>query len=191
MKDPELLRLIQEDNPEGLSILYKTFRTEFIQWIAKFSHCSREDAQEFFQATIIIVYDNIKAGKLNELHSSLKTYMFGIGKNLAWNSYRQDLRKQKSGAEFYVMSHVAEEIEDEQSIHESNLELVNQCFRRLGEPCHTLLDLYYYQKRNMDEIAGQLDYKNTDTAKNQKYKCMERLRKMVEEELIRNNVGQK
>ena len=106
MTDRELLQLIKDNDPQGLSSLYKTFRTEFIHWIIKFCRCSREDSQEYYQAAIMIVYDNVHAGKLSQLNSSLKTYLFGIGKNLAWNSYRQELRKQKAGAEFYLLNHV-------------------------------------------------------------------------------------
>ncbi len=82
------------------------------------------------------------------------------------------MRKQKAGAEFYLINHIQEDSPSELSSKESNLELVSACFDKLGDPCHQLLDLYYYKKKSMDEIAERLDYKNTDTAKNQKYKCM-------------------
>jgi RNA polymerase sigma factor (sigma-70 family) len=189
MTDSELLQLIRASDPKGLDSLYKTFRQEFIQWIIKFSRCSREDAQEYYQAAVIILYDNIHAGKLDQLNSSLKTYLFGVGKNLAWNSYRQELRKQKAGAEFYLMNHVQEDTLLEINPKEINLELIGACLEKLGDPCHQLLDLYYYKKKSMDEIAEKLDYKNTDTAKNQKYKCMERLRKMVEDEKIKQPIA--
>ena len=185
MTDTELLQLMKNNDPRGLSSLYEKFRSEFVHWIVKFSRCTTEDSKEYYQAAIMILYDNVHAGKLEMLNSSLKTYLFGIGKNLAWNSYRQELRKRTAGAEFYLMNHVQEESTSDLLTQETNLELVSLCFNKLGDPCHQLLDLYYYKKRSMDEIAGQLDYKNTDTAKNQKYKCMERLRRMVEEELAK------
>jgi RNA polymerase sigma-70 factor (ECF subfamily) len=71
---------------------------------------------------------------------------------------------------------------------ENNLELVSRCFNQLGDPCHSLLDLFYYHKNSMEEIALALNYKNPETAKNQKYKCMERLRKLVEAELEKQPV---
>jgi RNA polymerase sigma-70 factor (ECF subfamily) len=43
------------------------------------------------------------------------------------------------------------------------------------------VDLYYYQKKSMQEISDLLNYKNADTAKNQKCKCMAKLRKLYEE----------
>ena len=72
--------------------------------------------------------------------------------------------------------------ERELSIEENNLSLVGKCFDQLGDPCHTLLDLFYYQKKSMEDITIELNYKNSDSAKNQKYKCLERLRKLVDAE---------
>ncbi len=184
MTDAELILLIKRNDPRGLTIVYETFRSEFIQWIIKFTRCTREDAQEYYQAAVMIVYDNIHQGKLESLQSSLKTYLFGIGKNLSWHQQRQEIRKQKAGAEFQLQVHVNEESKEAIFAQENSLEVVHRNFIRLGDPCHTLLDMYYYQKKSMDEIAEQLEYKNTDTAKNQKYKCMERLRKMVEQEMV-------
>lgn len=182
MSDAEILTRIREGHPQGLTALYEGYRTEFIHWMMKFSRCDQDDAKEFYQAAVLIVYDNVCQGKLENLKSTLKTYLFGIGKNLAWNRYRQEVRKQKAGAEFYLDAHVAGEPgEDDEPM--DHLEIVKQCFQRLGDPCHSLLEMHYYQKKSMEEIALRLNYKNTDSAKNQKYKCMERLRKMTEEEI--------
>src|SRR5690349_11527430 len=167
MTDAELIECVRNDDPQGLSFIYETFHSEFIHWVIKFAKCDEEDAREYYQATVLIFYDNARSGKLQELKSSLKTYLFGIGKNLTFQRHRQEARMQKAGAEFYLQQHVQQE---EEGI--DNLELVSRCFRQLGEPCHSLLDLFYFQKKGMDEIALTLNYKNTDTAKNQKYKCM-------------------
>jgi len=52
----------------------------------------------------------------------------------------------------------------------------------LGEPGRTILELYYYHGKNMEEIAELLQYKNSATAKNLKYKSLLRLKKIVAEE---------
>jgi hypothetical protein len=47
----------------------------------------------------------------------------------------------------------------------------------LGEPCKSLLESYYLQKRSMSEIAAAFGYTNADNAKTQKYKCLMRLKR--------------
>jgi len=186
LADSEIVELIRQKDQRGLTLLYEAFRSEFVGWAVKFTRCDVEDAFDYYQATVIIVYDNVLAGKIDDLKSSLKTYVFSIGKNLALQHKRQQTRNQKLSAEYYLELYMtsSEQFEND----EKYLELVSKCFNQLGDPCHSLLDLFYYHKNSMEEIALALNYKNPETAKNQKYKCMERLRKLVEAELEKQPV---
>ena len=53
----------------------------------------------------------------------------------------------------------------------------NAC-NKIGEPCKSLLEAYYIQKKSMPEIAEHFGYTNADNAKTQKYKCLVRLKKI-------------
>jgi RNA polymerase sigma factor (sigma-70 family) len=186
--DIEMVLRIQNGDSKGVSIIYERYRRDFVRWALKFARCSEDDAFEFYQASVTIVYDNIMTGKLDELSSSLKTYLFGVGKNLIWQYLRQKDRDMRLNAEYYLLKHMEQNKEGDVLAEERNLELISRCFSELGNPCHDLLDLYYYQKKSMEDITAELNYKNTDSAKNQKYKCMERLRKMVEAEIAKETI---
>jgi RNA polymerase sigma-70 factor (ECF subfamily) len=177
MTDAELIALVKCDDPRGLAQIYKDCRQEFVHWLMRQQKLSNDDAREIYQASILILYDNIMADKLDGLRSSIKTYLFGIGKNLVWQRYRALERQQKVSAEFYLKIHLADEAESIEL--EKNLDLISAGYRQLGEPCSQLLRYYYFERQTMDHICAIMGYKNTETAKNQKYKCMERLRKLV------------
>ncbi|MGB6649412.1 MAG: sigma-70 family RNA polymerase sigma factor, partial [Bacteroidota bacterium] len=49
----------------------------------------------------------------------------------------------------------------------------------LGEPCRTLLLLFYWEERSMGEIAVELGFANADTAKSKKYQCKKALEKLL------------
>jgi len=49
----------------------------------------------------------------------------------------------------------------------------------MGDQCRQLLECFYYKKMSWDEIANALGYKNAASAKNQKYKYLERIRSTV------------
>ncbi len=55
---------------------------------------------------------------------------------------------------------------------------MEQSLNSLGEPCRSLLKAYYLETKSMVEIAGDFGYTNADNAKNQKYKCLMRLKKI-------------
>jgi hypothetical protein len=49
---------------------------------------------------------------------------------------------------------------------------------QLGEPCRTLLEDFYMGNLTMEQISEKFGYTNADNAKNQKYKCLQRLKKI-------------
>ena len=72
---------------------------------------------------------------------------------------------------------VEEEIEEKEKL-DSDFVMMERALASIGEPCKSLLEAFYLQKRNMSEIAGNFGYTNADNAKNQKYKCLMRLKKL-------------
>ena len=180
MSDEQLVLAIKSGDQKALSGLYEAFRSEFIRWIIKDFRCPEDDTKDIYQVSVLIVYENIQKGKLDQLTSSLKTYLFGVGKNLAREWNRKSQRHQPFETDHFLRLLADEEPEEDRT--EEKLDLVYECLRKIGPPCQHLLEQFYFQRRNMEEITLSLGYKNADTAKNQKYKCMGRLRKFYEEE---------
>lgn len=48
----------------------------------------------------------------------------------------------------------------------------------LGEPCKTIIQDFYMHNLSMQDICEKFGYTNTDNAKTQKYKCLQRLKKI-------------
>ena len=72
---------------------------------------------------------------------------------------------------------VEEDIEDHEKKNEDFM-LMEHAMDKIGEPCKSLLEAYYFQKKSMPEIADFFGYTNADNAKTQKYKCLIRLKKI-------------
>ena len=176
-----VIEQIKEGDKSQLESIYKAYKIEFVAWITRNYSCSEEEAKDVYQFAILTFYDNISNGKLIELRSSVKTYLFAIGKN--------KILEQKKSAARYIdkdeneIVDVPEMDNWDSDLRESSLNLVEHCLEKLGEPCKSMLQLYYYHGMSMDEIAEKMNYKNRSTTKNLKYKCINRLRKIYLEEL--------
>jgi len=81
---------------------------------------------------------------------------------------------------------VEEEIEEHEK-RNIEFEMMDKAIGSLGEPCKSLLEAYYLQKQNMQVIAANFGYTNADNAKNQKYKCLMRLKKIFFEHYKNGN----
>ncbi|HTE32588.1 MAG TPA: sigma-70 family RNA polymerase sigma factor [Chryseolinea sp.] len=180
MNQEEIIFKIRSGGQSELGAIYEEFREEFLHWIMREYHCSSDDSQDIYQLTILIFYDNIRQGKLQHLVSSVKTYLFGIGKNIAKENLRKEKRFVPIGQEKWLKNYLIDE--PSQQVDESAFAKARTALEKLGQPCQRLIELFYYEKKSMPEITDALGYKNPETAKNQKCKCMARLRKIFEQE---------
>jgi DNA-directed RNA polymerase specialized sigma24 family protein len=72
------------------------------------------------------------------------------------------------------------DVTDELSDHlkkDSDIQKMNMSLDELGEPCKTILKDFYVYKLNMEQISEKFGYTNSDNAKTQKYKCLQRLKR--------------
>ena len=65
------------------------------------------------------------------------------------------------------------------------INLASLSLDRIGEPCKSLLQEFYYHGSSMAIIVQKLGYKNEDAAKSQKYKCLVRLRAIFKDLQVR------
>jgi RNA polymerase sigma factor (sigma-70 family) len=71
---------------------------------------------------------------------------------------------------------ISKEVEKEQ-----RFQLAEKAIASLGEKCRNILMFFYVERKSMLEIAGLLGYSSENTAKNQKFKCLESARKKLQE----------
>ena len=166
---------LRTGNNEVLSVLYKKYYNLVLKFIVNNSG-TQEAAQDIYQETIIVLYENVQKPNF-ELNCQLQTYIYSIAKRL-W------LKQLKKNSKTFLFKDddendlvdVSEEITEHLN-KESDLDKMNQSLVELGEPCATLIKDFYIQKLSMDDIAEKFGYTNADNAKNQKYKCLQRLKK--------------
>ncbi|MBA7541620.1 hypothetical protein ES705_33936 [subsurface metagenome] len=174
-----LIKKVKTGEYDELELVYKTYRMEFIKWMMKSYKCSIDDAKDVYQQTIIIFYENVINDKIQSYNSSIKTYIFAIGKNKFYTLTRDKNRFNLEIDDTIKM------VSDDRNIKEDNLnklEGVEKSLTILGDPCKKILELYYYHKKSMNDIAMELGLKNPETAKNMKYKCLKRLRIICQKE---------
>jgi RNA polymerase sigma factor (sigma-70 family) len=159
-------------NREALAELYMKHRDEFLAWAANHYKLERDVALDIYQASILALYENAASGKLTELTSTVKTYLFAIGKNKIRQTFQSRQKVQSLDEDFDLLD------DDEEPQDPDLLKMAISCLSELGEPCRSLLEQFYYHGGTMTYIADKFGYKNENAVKSQKYKCVVRLRKL-------------
>ena len=171
----DLLEGLARNDRQAIETLYAQ-HYRMIQSLIINNQGTLDDAKDIFQEAMIVLYEKAKSGSF-ELHCQIKTYVYSVSRRL-WLKRLQQLQKYVpdiNGMEDIVP--VEEEVEAAEQ-RNADYQLMERAMMNLGEPCKSLLEAFYVQKKNMTEIAGTFGYTNADNAKNQKYKCLMRLKKI-------------
>lgn len=135
-----------------------------------------DEARDIFQEAMIVIYEKAVSGTF-ELNCLLKTYLYSVCRRL-WLKRLQQLQRYVNLVENVEETVVVDEDLEIHDKHNANFAIMENAMNKIGEPCKSLLDAYYIQKKNMQEIAADFGYTNADNAKTQKYKCLVRLKKL-------------
>ena len=178
MQTQSAIEAIRSGNQKAVENLYNTHRKPFSAWARKNYGIDDHTISEVYQRSFITFYYNVKEGKLQQMNSSEKTYLFAIGKNLIREHFRIKARQEQS-----LSVHIdAQEIDYgimERYEESHRKEKVNRLLSQIGEPCNTVLKLYYFQNLNMKEIAKKMDYKTEQIAAKRKFICLKQLRSLM------------
>ncbi|MEM6358605.1 MAG: sigma-70 family RNA polymerase sigma factor [Bacteroidota bacterium] len=175
-REAELFEKLKAGDESQINGLYHLYRNEFIHWCITNYSVDEEGAADLFQDTIIAFYFNVRNGILQELSSKLKTYIFAIGKNLALKKLRKEARMVANDD----MVELNAAIQSIEIFEESDKKkAIAKLMTKIGEPCKSLLKLFYFDRFSMDAIATRLGYKNENVAKSQKLRCFNSLKKLA------------
>lgn len=178
IKDQYLIDKLKQNDLKTLDKVYLTYKEEFFLF-ARTLNANEEDIADIYQETIISLYENTQSGKLEKLTSSLKSYIFAIGK---FKLYKQ-LNKTKKIYHQENIIHISEEMQVfETEVKEEQRLALKKSWLQLGQKCQDILELFYYKGMNLDEIKEIMQYSSKDVLKSQKHRCVTQLKKLVKEQ---------
>ena len=176
LKEQELIKGLAVNDKSAIETIY-TDNYGIIQSLVLNNNGTEDDAKDIFQEALIVLYEKAKSVGF-ELNCQVKTYLYSVSKRL-W------LKRLQKNSRYELQSNGLEEttvyVEEDIGAHEkrnSEFGMMEHAMANIGEPCKSLLEAYYIHRQNMQEIAKAFGYTNSDNAKNQKYKCLIRLRKL-------------
>ncbi|TKC06754.1 sigma-70 family RNA polymerase sigma factor [Pedobacter polaris] len=173
--DREVVLGILNNSEEALNKLYLGYYPMVLQFILN-NNGDEDDAKDVYQEAIIVLYNKIKSGNF-ELSSKLKTYLYSVSRRIWLKKLTQMSKKTQNIADFEDVLVVDEDIETHEQ-KDMQFDKMKVALQSLGEPCKTIIEDFYIHNLSMHDICEKFGYTNTDNAKTQKYKCLQRLKKL-------------
>lgn len=171
MTEREIFEGIAKKDNETFLYLYQKYQGKILHMVQK-NNGNQDDALDIFQEGIISLWTNIAQGKFQvKDQAKISTYLYTLCRNI-WIS---KLRKRKVMVAVDNQADTQMEESKEMLEQQERITELEDKFRKLDENCRNMLSMFYYKKSSLKEIAANLGI-TEKTAKNNKYRCMQRLR---------------
>lgn len=154
-------------------------------YLKKHYSLSDDDCDDIFQESFIILMNNAKEGKLENMTSSLPTYFIGICRNKA----KEMLRARRHSADIGeddkldILGNIKDDkidslltLDPEMSLVEQKEAITRQIVHDLPEPCNKLLWGFFRDNYSLQTLADMLS-KTVGYVKVTKHRCQEKFRK--------------
>lgn len=218
MVEQEIFNKLKIRDEKTIIDQYNTHKSPFHQFIRKYFNLDDDTIKDLYQEVWYTFYQNIKNESLLVMSSSVKTYLFQIGRNQALNVLKtmgkltdatrnQEITELENKGKLSSGIHKQETSglksvfnpweDDEQlkalsgneDIQNVKLRLVKKVVENMTKTCKSILIPFYFEKKKLDEIFNALSgFSSKDALKTQKYKCMKSMEKLLIENFKNANL---
>lgn len=171
--DSILINSLKCDSNAAFAALYKDY-FPFVKTYVTRNSGNLEDAEDVFQDTMVILLQKVNHKDFT-LTSSLKTYFIAIAKNQWLKRSRDNRLLPVESIEKYQPGTDAFPVEIRPQ--KTNEEKMNSWLSKITANCQRILKALFFYREPIEIISKRMGWKNKHTATNQKYKCIEQVRR--------------
>ena len=183
MSSKEVIQSVFNNDGDFLKELYLLHRQQFLLWTVSEYHLSTEDAKDLFQDVMVVFVMKIQKGEITEFKSSIKTFIFGIAKQIIKNKIKIRYNREYRQLQYYKRTDKFDENKVDDLYHKLVIDEVN-C---MENPCRSIIQQYYINNLSLEEIALSLGYKSAKSVKVQKYRCLKTLKDKIFNSKVNKN----
>ncbi len=144
--------------------------------------------KDIYQDAVIVFIEKVRANKLQLVNTSIQTYLNSICRNqvlIRLNKKNKPVLMGENWESNYSDDYV-DWFDNQAEVKNNRIKIIMEeleMMKEKGQVCFELLKKVFFENKTMEALASLMNYTNADNAKNQSYRCRERLKKQVFERL--------
>lgn len=168
LTETEIIQCLREGDERVVRFVYEENKSSVFNYIRQIRiSLPKEDLyQEAFMVMMSNIYEK-------DLSCKISTFLYSVVRNLSLKELRVVSKESDQ---------LIEEVDTEVDNYHAECErisLIEAALLKLGAKCQSIIKHYYMFNWSMEDIAQKFAYTNALNAKNQKYKCMKKLKELM------------
>jgi RNA polymerase sigma factor (sigma-70 family) len=171
ISEDQLLKRLKAGDSLAFSVLYDRCFPSVETYVLNNSG-TLEDAEDLFQEGILVFHKKLQSDSFT-LSSPISAYIFSVVRNMWLNQLRTRRQMSVQPIEQLAYELIAQE-------HSSSKgDKLNEWLQKVTDHCQWILNGYYFMQMPLELLMQKMGWKNKHTASNQKYKCIQMLKKQI------------
>lgn len=181
----QLRKALEKGDNSSLAFIFDEHADFCIQNLVYKNNCSRQDAEDIFVDSLLIFRENILNGKITYL-TDVRNYVYTTCRNQYLASLQKNQSQEKKLQKIMPVRELLHSEDplikaEEHSEKEEMLQLATEAFELLNEKCQQVLHLFYVKQHSLKEIAKVTNTSSAGVVKTNKYRCLAKLSKLIDE----------
>lgn len=173
-----LLDNLQTEGMSAMRPLYMQYRDEYLAFSMRYSK-NRDIRLQSFHDAIIQFYEALLSGSYDSKKSSMKTFLFNLGKYRLINR----LKKEQTVSRHIILDNAQDAgfLTEEAEWENPKTDELKLALANLGERCKTLLVHIYYESLPTNTVMQLMGYDSENVLYSSKSRCLKKLKELIQE----------
>lgn len=187
INDDEIIAGIKNFDEASGNALYNKHKDYCLRFMNKM-YFDEDINRDIYQDAVIVFIEKMRENKLVLQKTSIQTYLNSICRNQVLVRLKQK-NKPVAMADDWENNYndkYTDWFDEQTDVKNDRIKIVMEeleVMKDKGQVCYELLRKVFFENKSMEAVALLMNYTNADNAKNQSYRCRERLKKQVFERL--------
>lgn len=179
----QLVTALQSGDTAALESLYADHREAFFRWAGRRLYANRQDMEDAWQDAVVALYVQVQAGRLAELSSGVRTWLFAVGyrrllnnnrklKRLVWRDHIDD-----------ALAASADSFDIGDMPNAQHLRQLEAAMLALSAQCRTMLVQRYFWEWDVAKIQKAWAFGTLNATSASISRCLRRLKNTIGETL--------
>jgi DNA-directed RNA polymerase specialized sigma24 family protein len=187
--DDTLIEGIKNFDESSAALLYDKHKDYCLRFMNKM-YWDEETNKDIYQDAIMLFIEKMRENKLTLENTSIQTYLNSICRNQVLVRLKKNNKALLIGDDLdnNFSENYTDWFDEQTEFQDERIKVIMEeldLMKDRGQVCFELLKKVFFENKTMEALARLMNYTNADNAKNQSYRCRERLKRQVFERLQR------